>query len=123
MVNFTVKSTDFRLLMPEVIWLETEHFERAREISDKVTGEAHRWQTYLNGLALLGCEQWLRERIPDKIVNQDTDLIEAGCKLNVGEFKLCLIAIEHLLDEVVNIPQNAIDFRNWRLISTWCLRY
>jgi Protein of unknown function (DUF1822) len=85
--------TDFRLLSPEVIELEPEHFEQAREFSDKVTDEANQWQTYLNALAQVSFEEWLKSRIPD----------------GLGKFKFCAIATEHLLDEVVNIPQNIIQ--------------
>ena len=109
MVSSPVNPTDFGLLLPEIIWLEPEHFDRAIEITDSVKSEAHKWQTYLNALALLCFEEWLRERLPEKTVNRDTNLIESVCYLKVGEFKLCLIATEHLLDEVVNVPQNAIE--------------
>jgi hypothetical protein len=109
MVSSPVNPTDFRLLLPEIIWLEPEHFDRAIEITAQVKSEVHKWQTYLNSLVLLGFEEWLRERIPDKTLNRDTNLIEAGCYLKVGEFKLYLIATEHLLDEVVNVPQDAIE--------------
>lgn len=109
MVSSPVNPTDFELLPPEIIWLEPEHFDKAIEITDSVKSEAHKWQSYLNALALFGFEEWLRERIPDKTVNRDTNLIEAGYYLKVGEFKLCLIATEHLLDEVVNVPQDAIE--------------
>jgi hypothetical protein len=109
MVSSPVSPTDFRLLLPEIIWLEPEHFDRAIEITDQVKSEAHKWQTYLNALALLGFEGWLSERLPEKTVNRDTNLIESVCHLKVGEFKLCLIATEHLLDEVVNVPQDAIQ--------------
>lgn len=109
MFNPLVNSTDFRFSLPKVIYLEPEHFEFSREISDKVTDEVHRWQTYLNGLALIGLEEWLRERIPNKPVNRDMNESEAVGYLNVGEFKLCPLATEHLLDEVVNLPQNVIE--------------
>ena len=108
MVSSPVNPTDFGLLPPEIIWLEPEHFDRAIEITDSVNSETHKWQTYLNALALLGFKEWLSERIPEKKVNRDTNLIESICYLKVGEFKLCLIATEHLLDEVVNVPQDAI---------------
>jgi hypothetical protein len=109
MFDSLINSTDFRLSLPKVIYLEPEHFELSREMSDKVTDEAQHWQTYLNGLALLGLEEWLRERIPDKPVNRDTNGSEAVGYLKVGEFKLCPLATENLLDDVVNIPQNAIE--------------
>ncbi len=109
MVNSEEYSTELRLLQPEVIWLEPEHFEQATRISSQVNGEAQQWQTYLNAMALSGFEQWLRERIPDKPVNREPNLIESICHLKVGEFKYGLIATEHVLDEVVNFPQAAIE--------------
>jgi hypothetical protein len=109
MVSSPVNSTYFGLLPPEIIWLEPEHFARAIEITDSVNSEEHKWQTYLNALALIGFEEWLRERIPEKKVNRDTNLIESICYLKVSEFKLCLIATEHLLDEVVKVPQDTLE--------------
>lgn len=109
MVYLPVNLTNLRLFLPKVIELEPEHFELSREISNRVSDEATRWQSYLNVLALFGFEAWIRERIPDKSVNRDTKEIESVCYLKVGEFKLCLIATEHLLDEVVNVPQDAIE--------------
>lgn len=109
MVNSQKYSTDLRLLLPEVIWLEPEHFQQATEISRQVNGEARQWQTYLNTLALCALEEWFRERIPDQPINREPNVIESICQLKVGEFKYGLIATEHVLDEVVNVPQVAID--------------
>lgn len=95
MLIYPMNLTDFRLLSPEVIELEPEHFEQARELSNKVTDEANQWQTYLNALAQVSFEEWLKERIPD----------------GLGEFKFCAIVTEHLLDEVVIIPQNTIQYQ------------
>jgi hypothetical protein len=108
MVSSEEYSTDLRLLLPEVIWLEPEHFQQATEISNQVRSEAQQWQTYLNILALSGFEEWLKERIPDRAVNREGNLIEPVCRLKVGEFKLGLIATEQVLDELVNVPQVAI---------------
>lgn len=108
MVSLQVNSNEWRLLWPEVIWLETEDLNQAREISNQVSREAHQWQTYLNALALLGFEQWLSEYIPQPI-NRDKRGIETACNLQVGEFKFCLLATEHLLDELINLPQKYID--------------
>ena len=109
MVNFSFHSINSKFLLPKIILLELEHFKQAREISENVVEQAHQWQTYLNVLASVGLEKWLRERIPDKLVNRDIQKIEPTCYLNVGDFKLCLLANEYLLDEVVNIPQDAIE--------------
>jgi hypothetical protein len=108
MNNSPANSTDFRFLLPEIIWLEPEHFEQAKEISDLVNGEALQWQTHLNALALLGFEKWLNDRIPEQAVYRDATGIVNVCYLKFGEFKLCLIASEGLLDEVINVPQDAI---------------
>jgi len=104
-----VNSTDSRLLLSEVIFLEPEHLNQAKEMSSRATGVLQQWQTYLNILALLGFEQWLIERMPEQSINRDKNINETICCLNVGEFKVSLIATEQLLDEVVNVPQNTID--------------
>lgn len=109
MHNTLVNSTDLRLLLPEGIWLESEYFARANKISDQVTDKAHQWQAHLNALGLLGFEQWIKERLPEQPITRDTNTIETVANLNVGDFKLSVIATENLLDEVVNLPQDAID--------------
>lgn len=108
MLNSQSPVTDLRLLLPEVIWLEPEHFQQAKEMSNQVKSEAQQWQTYLNALAISGFEEWLREKISDQTINPEPNLIETICQLKVGEFKLGLIATEHILDEVVHVPQSAI---------------
>lgn len=108
MNNSPANSTDFRFLLPEIIWLEPEHFDQAKEISDLVNGEAQGWQTHLNALALLGFEKWLNDRIPEQAVYRNATGVVNVCYLKIGEFKVCLIASEALLDEVVNVPQDAI---------------
>ncbi len=109
MRNSKEYSTDLRLVLPEVIWLEPEHFAQATEISSQVSSESGQWSTYLNTLALSGFKEWLEERIPNKPINREPNLIESICHLLVGEFKYALIATEHVLDQVVNVPQAAIN--------------
>ena len=102
-------STDFRLLLPEVIWLEPEHFQQATKISSQRSNEPQQWQTYLNILARSGLSQWLKERIADKSINTEPNVTESICYLKLGEFRLGVVAREHLLDEVVSIPQVAVN--------------
>lgn len=109
MVDFPINSTDFRLLQPEVIELEQEHFQQATKISAKATSEVLSWQTYLNVLALLSFKEWLTKRILDQRIDQNFNAIDTVGHLSVGEFKICVIATENLLDEVVNISQDAIE--------------
>ena len=108
MTNFHIDSTDLRLLLPEVIWLEIEDFCEAKEMSGQAMSEEQQWQKYLNSLALLGFKKWLNERIPDQEIHRDSNIIETLSDLKIGEFKVCLIATDNLLDEVAIIPKNAI---------------
>ncbi|NJM72028.1 MAG: DUF1822 family protein [Scytonema sp. RU_4_4] len=109
MVNHLLNSTDIRFFLSEVVWLEPEDFDQARSHSKLVTGEAQQWQTYLNTLAILGCEKWLSGRIPQKAISREMNCFETIYHLKVGDFKVFPIATEHLLDEVINIPRDAID--------------
>ena len=111
--------TDLRLLQPEFISLDFGRFEQATQLSDPIVGESQQWQTYLNALALLGFTQWVREQSGDIDINQEgcslfhphyANVLETVCNLRMGRFKICLVATEHLLDEVVTVPRAAIDF-------------
>jgi hypothetical protein len=102
-------SQDLRLLLPETAWLEAEHFLLAKQTSCcELTNYNHSWQIYLNTLALLGFEVWLRDRLTDKPISRDISSTKTHGNLKVGEFKFCAIATEHLLGEIVNIPQELI---------------
>lgn len=110
--------TDLRLLQPEFIPLEWGRFERATQLSDPIIGEARQWQTYLNALALLGFTQWVKEQSGEIDINQAdcsllqphyANVLEAVCNLRMGQFKVCLVATEHVLDEVVPVPRAVID--------------
>jgi len=105
-------------LPPETIWLEPEHFQQAVEISSQVASEPTRWQVYLQALALLGFEEWWHSRWADiPLSRKDCSLFEpryataiaAVCNLLAGKFKLCLIAIESPLSDVIVLPRAVID--------------
>ncbi|WP_407890107.1 DUF1822 family protein [Scytonema sp. NUACC26] len=105
-------------MSPKVIWLEPEHFELAKEISDRNLSETYQWTIYLNALALLGFEEWLRERIPDVKINRDnysifssdsTHAIDVVYHLSLSGFKLCLISVDRLIDEFVSVPKEVIN--------------
>ncbi|MDJ0708155.1 MAG: DUF1822 family protein [Leptolyngbyaceae cyanobacterium MO_188.B28] len=109
---------DLRLLEPEIISLEVGRFEQATQLSDPIIGEARQWQTYLNALALLGFTQWIREQSGAIEIRQEdcsllrphyANVLDSVCNLRVGQFKVCLVAAEHLLNEVVAIPRAALD--------------
>lgn len=100
-------NTSIRLLLPEVVWLEAEAFDWAKDFSNDVTDESQQWQAYLDALALIGCEKWLQEHMPKQPVKKD--FIGNTAYLKIGEFKFCIIATEHLLDEVANIPKDLVE--------------
>jgi Protein of unknown function (DUF1822) len=96
---------DLRLLLPETVNLEPEHFARARQKCEHVENEALSWQIYLNVLAQLSLLQWLDERLPDRaIAIDDSSPIDVFGKIRVNDLKLSAIATEQILDEVVYLP-------------------
>ncbi|NES21304.1 MAG: DUF1822 family protein [Symploca sp. SIO3E6] len=104
--------------MEPVIPLEPEDYTQALEISKRVTYQEQRWQAYLNMLALSAFEEWFKEREGklklDKtncsaLQPESSRVIEAVCNLQVGEFKICLIATESLIDDLVRLPKVAVD--------------
>ena len=101
--------TDLRLLLPEVIWLEPEHFQQASRVSSKFENEAQQWQAYINTLARSALSQWLQEKIADKPIKIKPNITESISCIKLGDFRISIVATEHLLDEVVSIPQMAID--------------
>lgn len=115
-VNSIDKLNDIRLLIPETIWLEIEHFDEAQALvnlnagsnKNSTVNQLQQWQAYLNALALFGLETWLNERIKVS-TSCDTKAISQYGIIKVGEFKICLIAAEQILDEVVNLPQQALN--------------
>lgn len=101
-------TNSLRLLLPELIRLEPEQFDIARNLSQQVIGELKQWEIYLNLLATLGFSQWLNQYIPEPTINQDNQINHAFNYIQLGEFKFYLIVTEHLLDELVTIPEDTI---------------
>jgi Protein of unknown function (DUF1822) len=110
MFNASVFPTSPNLMPSETIWLEPEQFEQARTFISPCVSKASQWQLYLNALALFGFEQWLRKSTVMRSIDwsQCVNDIGAMYNLNVDDFKLTLIAKEHILDEITEIPSAAI---------------
>ncbi|HEY9729813.1 MAG TPA: DUF1822 family protein [Chroococcales cyanobacterium] len=109
MTNLPSSLLNSRLLSPELIWLEPEQIEQAKAMSERLRLEAPRWQSYLNALALLGFEQWLSDRLPEQSIQRSPKPIESVYYVEVSGFHFCLIAVEHVLDETVRIPQAVVE--------------
>jgi hypothetical protein len=105
----------FRLLQPEVVNLELEHFDRARKVSVTASNEPHQWQIYLNSLAYSGFTQWLNlclEQPPlgdshEPLLNHVPVGTASFCE--VSGFRFCLLTNEHVLHETASIPRAALD--------------
>ena len=109
---------DFEALPIEAIELEAQQIEQAVELSSQTVNEEKQWRTYLNALALFGFESWLRSRRPELTINSDncsifqpsyTSLIDGVINLEVGEFKLYLLATGTMEDDIVTIPRAVVD--------------
>ncbi len=121
MTPTTLASDDFLYsfdsLEIEAIELEPTELDRAIQLSDRAVGDTRQWPTYLNALALFGCERWVAERLPElaidtttcSLLEQPSTPIDAVCNVRIGDFKVCLLAVTNLTDESVTIPRAAID--------------
>ncbi len=97
-----VNSSNLRLPCSEIIYLESESFQQAITRNSH-KGTAGDWQTYLNTLAQIGLTEWLSTRLLNQVVTRDENFIQ------VDGFKIQAIATENLLDELVSIPQSALN--------------
>ncbi|NES17438.1 MAG: DUF1822 family protein [Symploca sp. SIO3E6] len=109
---------DFDVLQGEIIPLESEYYTQAIEISDRVAEPERQWQAYLNILALRSFTEWLAARAGNIRVNQAVcsalhpelaQMPDLVYPLKVGEFQVCLIAKESLIDHLVRIPKEMIE--------------
>jgi hypothetical protein len=126
MTHFPTTPTELRFLLPETTFLEPHQVTQAQALSDggiceaarseapiekgMIPSELYQWQTYIQALALLGFTQWLSERLTGMALcdPEQASIWHSHVMLQLGEFKLCLIAAEHVLDEMVNVPDMAI---------------
>jgi hypothetical protein len=104
------------------IELSAEQIDRAIELAQPITDPDQQWQTYLHLLALLGFEQWMSERSPDLSFNvancallqpQTAARIGSVCNLEIGGFKVGLIAMGSLADTIVSVPSATIDIPDY----------
>jgi Protein of unknown function (DUF1822) len=116
MTSSFIYPEEFRGSLPEVMWLETHHFRQAKELCQRSPSELIQEQNYASALALFGFSQWLEKKMSDSarpmghspMTPSVANFTEGVCQFKVGEFKLCLIAGEYVLDETVQIPRIAI---------------
>ncbi len=110
--------SDYEATERNLVPLLPENFDQAIDLSQSVIDPEKRWQVYLNALAIAGFEQWLHHRPTDiqldrshcRILEPITSLSSTAVyHLQANGFRLCLVAIESLSDQVITIPEIAID--------------
>ena len=114
-----MNTSALRLLLPETLWIEPEYYEIASQQSQLSESECQsvyepgresvRWQTYLASLAQLSCQDWLQEKLPKMSISLVTSENSPVRYLDMNGFRLCIIATAHVLDEIISIPQAAIE--------------
>lgn len=127
----SITSEDFISLSVDLIPLEPNQTKQAHRLSQVAVSEALRWQIYLNALGLFGFEQWLTERSALQVDRQACSLFQPGyavllpavARVQVGDFQICLIAVEGNPDQiempraVVELPELMAHF--YVVIEVW----
>jgi Protein of unknown function (DUF1822) len=109
---------DFEKIPTNAIAISLEDINQSVEISEKVSNWQKQWDIYLNALAFFGLKEWLRERDNSLAINEENftllqpqfaNFINGGCNLQIGEFKICLISIGSLTDELITLAKAVVD--------------
>ena len=84
--------------------------------------DRQQWQLYLQGLALLGFQQWLGDRAPDLTVESQScsllhpiyaNLLTGICQLRAGDVQLCLQVMGSLTEPQVAVSRAALELTEW----------
>lgn len=112
-MNSSSISEELEALLPSAIALTQDKIEQSRQQSLTTQNFTHQWQIYLNTLALLGFEQWLKQRASDilidslEVLTQSTQVFSGFFNVIMNDFKICLIPIESQSDQV-ELPEVAV---------------
>jgi hypothetical protein len=123
MLNNPLSSSSLRLLLSEVIELNKIHFDIEKEMKKRVNEQEDvLWQRYINTLAIFGLKEWVNKKMLELPINidnsslfknQSAQINEVICNIEIGDFKACVLPVEHLLDEIVFIPEYAVRSRDF----------
>lgn len=105
--------TDFDDWQSNRVSLSPSEVDWAAQICQSITDEEQQWQTFLRAMALRGFCQWLAAGAVELTGQWDrTQPPPRGVNCQVNGFRLCLLVMGSLSDEVVQIPQSAIETGN-----------
>lgn len=100
--------TPASLLSPTVFDLEDHIYSQAQQLSATSQApsgdEQAQWQHYLSVLGVLAFTEWLEDLELDQPIRQEGSQI-----LQLGEFRLHLLVVEHCLSDVVSFPRATIE--------------
>ena len=105
MTNPIIERSDFRLLIPEEVFLEEEDYSLAKQLSEIHGTEQQKWDVYINLLSMLAMEKWLTDNINDQDIKRITDTIDTYAYLEQKGFKFCLITQQDFLQEGMMVPE------------------
>lgn len=98
---------------PAVISLDPEQSDPwlAKSITNPGADESERWQLHLNALAVWGFQEWLHRTRRTYQLDRSQGIYRQSVvyKLLLRGLRLNLIVQEHVLDEIVTLPQAAIE--------------
>ena len=102
--------------------LTAAQIHQALQWSQSAICEPRQWYVYRQGLALLGFESWLQARAGDLVLQRDrctllqpasAHLLHALCNLQVGPFRLCVLATDLSGTDQVFVPRAAMELSDY----------
>lgn len=109
MVNFLNPQSNFRLASLEKIGLETEDFDQANRLSNRLSEESEKWQVYLNLLGILALEEWLKERVKNQTIKLNISPEKEEFIVNINQFTITCIVTENILSETVELAESKLN--------------
>jgi hypothetical protein len=119
MINYlTDNDLDFETGQTEAIALTSTSMQQAIQLSRKIPNPKRQWQAYFNILGLFAFTEWVAARVPKISINPENSsilqpqyahIIEGVCNLQIGDFKICLLAVGSLTDDEIYFPRPALE--------------
>jgi hypothetical protein len=112
MINLSpeLMDIDFDDWQSNRVSLSPAEVDWAVQICEPILDDDQQWHTFLRAMALRGFCSWLEARAVALQARWDsTQPPDLGIDCQVNGFRLCLLAMGSLSDEVVKIPQSALE--------------
>jgi hypothetical protein len=109
---------DFESFKPDTVEILPTQINQALSLSQNSLDSSQQWQVYLNALGVFGLENWLEENSSDFTLNTENCSLyqpelnlasEAVLQLQINQFKVCLLTVGSLSDEMVTVPRMVLD--------------